>query len=725
MLNNHHIVRILREAALLLKHSYKADNLHFVEVNNRNYSVEEFDEFKRDLFEAGAKIQLMLLQYQLPPSDFIDFLKKERQYVLAFRRSDGLIKPVLIHPVARKRLETQFDSHSSHTHEFRPAGEWFCPDNEEVIFLVIFPEESIVSDMQLGGEAGGIQMNPVTRLLRLLHAERSQINYILFYALLMGLLSLVLPLGIQSTIELISGGMFFSSVYVLITIIIIGVLIGGILQIMQITLVEHLQRRIFTKASLEFAYRIPRLKAESIISNYAPELINRFFDIITIQKGLPKLLIDLTSGLVQIFFGLILLSLYHPFFVFFSIGLLTFLFIIFYFTGPRGLRSSIEESKYKYKVVHWLEELARALHSFKLAGSTDLPIKKTDQNVNNYLKFRKTHFQVLITQYSFILLFKTLVIGGLLIVGSILVVDRQITLGQFVASEVVIILILNSIEKIIMYMDVIYDLLTAVDKVANVTDLPLERIGGLDLPKRLNETGYSIQVKNLRFRYPGQQNYALNGVSLHIRAGERVCLAGPGGSGKTTLANILSGIYTNYEGIVALNNYSLRDLDLTHLRNKIGKNISQEDIFDGTILENITVGKPMAKVEDAMEAIEAVGLRDEFHQLPDGLNTHLTSGGKNLSNTTIHKLILARCLAKKPNLVILNDFFTGLKREAKVQLIQCVTDPAKPWTLIAVSNDPLIMQACNKVIVIKDGRIEVEGPYEELLTQGFLDPYTE
>lgn len=322
-------------------------------------------------------------------------------------------------------------------------------------------------------------------MLRLLHAERSQINYILFYALLMGLLSLVLPLGIQSTIELISGGMFFSSIYVLITIIIIGVLMGGILQIMQITLVEHLQRRIFTKASLEFAYRIPRLKAESIISNYAPELINRFFDIITIQKGLPKLLIDLTSGLVQIFFGLILLSLYHPFFVFFSIGLITFLFVIFYFTGPRGLRSSIEESKYKYKVVHWLEELARALHSFKLAGSTDLPIKKTDQNVNNYLKYRKIHFQVLITQYSFILLFKTLVIGGLLIVGAILVVERQITLGQFVASEVVIILILNSIEKIIMYMDVIYDLLTAVDKVSNVTDLPLERIGGLDMPKNL------------------------------------------------------------------------------------------------------------------------------------------------------------------------------------------------------------------------------------------------
>ena len=725
MLNNHHIVRILREAALQLKHAYNAENLHFVEVNNRTYTAEEFSEFKRDLFEAGAKIQLMLLQYQLPVADFMDFLQKERQYVLAFRKSGEQIKPVLIHPAARRRLETQFDTSSIHTHDFKPTGEWYCTENDEVLFMVIFPEESIVSDMQLGVEEGGVKLNPVTRLLRLLHAERDQINYILFYALLMGLLSLVLPLGIQSTIELISGGMFFSSIYVLIAIIILGVLIGGILQIMQITLVEHLQRRIFTKASLEFAYRIPRLKSESIISNYAPELINRFFDIITIQKGLPKLLIDLTSGLVQILFGLILLSLYHPFFVFFSIGLITFLFIIFYFTGPRGLRSSIEESKYKYKVVHWLEELARALHSFKLAGSTDLPIKKTDQNVNNYLKYRKVHFQVLITQYSFILLFKTLVIGGLLIVGAILVVERQITLGQFVASEVVIILILNSIEKIIMYMDVIYDLLTAVDKVSNVTDLPLERIGGLDMPKNLNEGPYNIMVKDLKFRYPNNKDYVLKGINLYVRAGERVCIAGPGGSGKTTLVNILSGIYTNYEGIVALNNYSLRDLDLTHLRNKIGKNISQEDIFDGTILENITLGKSTEKVQDAVEAIEAVGLRDEFLSLPEGLNTHLTSGGKNLSNTTIHKLILARCLAKKPNLVILNDFFTGLKREAKIQLIKCVTDPSRPWTLIAVSNDPLIMEACNRVIVVKDGLVEIEGPFNELLSQGLLEPYTE
>lgn len=402
---------------------------------------------------------------------------------------------------------------------------------------------------------------------------------------------------------------------------------------------------------------------------------------------------------------------------------MSILIIIFYLTGPKGLRSSIEESKYKYKVAQWLEELARAINSFKLAGSTDLPIKKTDYNVNNYLKYRKTHFQILISQFSFVLLFKALVTGGLLIVGTILVVDRQITLGQFVASEVIIILLLTSVEKIIMYMDVIYDMLTAVDKVAQVTDLPLEKVGGLDFPRTMQPKGYTIETKNLKYKYPDQPHFMLKGINLHIKGGEHVCIAGPGGSGKTTLTNVISGIYSDFEGAVTINDYSIRDLDLTHLRDKIGKNISQEDLFDGTILDNITVGKPMESVEDAIRALRMVGLADEINSLPEGLNTHLTSGGKNLSNTTVHKLILARCLAKRPELIILNDFFNGLKRDAKIELINCLVNKQYHWTLLAVSNDPLIMEACDRVIVLNEGVIEAEGTFNELMKDNKINRY--
>jgi ABC-type bacteriocin/lantibiotic exporter with double-glycine peptidase domain len=266
-------------------------------------------------------------------------------------------------------------------------------------------------------------------------------------------------------------------------------------------------------------------------------------------------------------------------------------------------------------------------------------------------------------------------------------------------------------------------MLTAVDKVAQVTDLPLEKVGGLDFPRSTQPKGYTIDAKNLKYKYPDQPNFMLKGINLNIKGGEHVCIAGPGGSGKTTLTNVISGIYSDFEGAVTINDYSIRDLDLTHLRDKIGKNISQEDLFDGTILDNITVGKPMESVEDAIRALRMVGLSDEINSLPEGLNTHLTSGGKNLSNTTIHKLILARCLAKNPELIILNDFFNGLKRDAKVELINCLVNKQHHWTLLAVSNDPLIMEACDRVVVLNEGVIEAEGTFRELMKDNKINRY--
>jgi ABC-type bacteriocin/lantibiotic exporter with double-glycine peptidase domain len=549
-------------------------------------------------------------------------------------------------------------------------------------------------------------------LIQLLKTEKKEIFYILFYAVVVGFISLTVPLGIQTTVELISGGVVFSSVYLMIALVIVGVIVSGALQMIQISLVEFLQRRIFTKAAFEFAFRIPRLRLEALQKYYAPELINRFFDVMTIQKGLPKLLIDLSSASIQILFGLLLISLYHPFFVFFGLILLSTLGLIFYLTGPRGLNSSIQESKYKYRVAQWLEELARAIQSFKLVGSTELPLRKTDHYVNSYLKNRKIHFNVLLTQYSFIVLFKACIIGGLLILGTMLVVDRQITLGQLVASEVVIILILGAVEKIIMYMDVVYDLLTAVDKVGHVTDLPIERTGGYDFPKVPDE-GFSVRFKGLRYKYEGAKKFALNGIDLEIKASEKICLTGAGGAGKTTLINILSGLYSNYEGVATINQFSLRDLDLTHLRDYVAKNISQEDLFDGTLLENITVGKVSETVQDAIEALQTVGILDEVNAMPEGLNTHILSGGIGLSSSFCNKLILARCLAEKPRLLILNDLFHAVSKKEKMELLAKLHDTKR--TIIYVSNDPLVMSACDQVIILAEGSVQAMAPFNQLL----------
>lgn len=715
------ISAIIRQSANILKQDIDGAPLMSIESLNRKYDENEVQEFKRDLTESANRENIIYLDNTLNPDQFKDFLADVHIPIVAFEQgSEGWV-PVLFYKKKGKLRRIRFTLETSAVDEevnFEDLPPLYKNAEGNIDFLGVFTYKSLVSDDD-GQEDSGKKLNPVQRLFRLLGEEKKDISYIYIYAVLIGLISLTLPLGIQATVSLISGGVFFSSVYLLIALVILGVLAAGALQVMQVTLVEYLQRRVFTKAAFEFAFRVPRIKMEALQRYYAPELMNRFFDVLTIQKGLPKFLIDLSSGVIQILFGLILLSFYHPFFVFFGLLLVTILVVIFYFTGPKGLKSSISESKYKYKVVYWLEEIARTIHSFKLSGNTNLPLKKTDVNVNNYLKHRKTHFGVLITQYTYVLLFKAFITGGLLIIGTILVVQREITLGQFVASEVIIILTLSSVEKIIMYMDVVYDMLTAVDKIANVTDLPIEKSGGIDIQHESGK-GFEFRVKDLNYKFPDKNDYTLRKVNFEIMAGEKVCISGPGGAGKSTLINTLSGLHNTFEGVITVDSYSLRDLDKSNLRDKIGKNVSQEDIFEGTILENILVGKPHSDPADAVEAINLLNISDEINAMPEGLQTQMLSSGKGLSNTLINKIILARCLAKRPRMLILSDYFNTFSRDDKKALIKILTHPDRQWTLLVVSNDPLIMEACDRVFIMDEGTIRSKGTFSELKKLGEL-----
>ncbi|GAB3938977.1 ABC transporter transmembrane domain-containing protein [Larkinella terrae] len=319
-------------------------------------------------------------------------------------------------------------------------------------------------------------ITPLQRLIRLLGTEKRDIWYVCLYALVAGLISMSLPLGVQAVFNLVSGGMVFSSVYVLIGLVVVGVVITGLIQIGQQALVEVLEQRLFAKAALEFTYRLPRIRPSALQGQQAPELMNRFFDVLTIQKGMPKLLIDLMAAAIQILFGIMLLSFYHPVFLVFGLFTLLAVIAIIWLLGPSGLRTSLSESKYKYKMAAWLEEIANRLSDYRNPQRVNEPLMRTDEYVGHYLEYRNQHFQVLKRFYYNALAFKTLVTGGLLILGTALVVERQMTLGQFVAAELVIVLITGSVEKLIMGIDTVFDMLTAVEKMGNVTDLPLDDI---------------------------------------------------------------------------------------------------------------------------------------------------------------------------------------------------------------------------------------------------------
>lgn len=563
---------------------------------------------------------------------------------------------------------------------------------------------------------------PLTRLFNMLRPDKKDIGYIYIYAIFNGLVNLTLPLGIQAIIGLIMGGAQISTSWIiLVAVVIIGVGFTGGLQIMQLYITEMLQRRIFARSSFEFAHRIPLFKSEYVNKYYPPELINRFFDTLTIQKGLPKLLIDFSSSAIQIIFGLILLSFYHPFFVFFGVLLVLILVLIFRFTGPQGLETSLKESKYKYGVAYWLEELARTMGTFKLTGNSPLGLNKVDSLVTKYLTFRRKHFNVLVFQYGSVVLFKVLITAGLLILGSILVVNQEINIGQFVASEIVILIVISSVEKLILSMETIYDVLTATEKIGTVTDLPIEEDKGIRFNEVDDKGGMRIHAKGLSYRYEGQHGSCLQGIDFDIDPGERVCINGYNGSGKSTLANLISGMMTNFSGELVYNGIPQGNFCMTSLRSYIGDVLPQEDLFEATVAENITMGKDNISVAEMRWATEQVGLLSYIQSLPDGFDTPVLAEGKAFPRSVARKVKLARAIVTKPKLLILEEFMHNLERSERLHIAGLVTNREYPWTVVGVSNDTEFAKRCDKVLILKDGKLMDSGTFDEISKKSYFN----
>lgn len=549
-------------------------------------------------------------------------------------------------------------------------------------------------------------ITPVKRFINLLSLDKQEIFSIYIYALFNGLVGLSLPLGIQAIINLISGAQTSTSWVLLVIFVVAGVSFSGVLQLIQIKITENLQQKIFIRSAFEFAYRIPRMKIEALNKMYAPELMNRFFDTLSVQKGISKIILDFSSASLQVIFGLILLSLYHPFFIIFSMLLVLVIYLIFKYTAPKGLETSLVESKYKYKTAHWLEEVARTMGTFKLAGKTDLPMERTDGLVSGYIGARKLHFKTLMTQYINLVVFKVVIVASMLLIGSILVIEEQMNMGQFVAAEIIIILVISSVEKVISTMETVYDVLTSVEKLGNVFDIPLDKEVQTAHTTEARDH-LSIELKNVSFKYKGDSENILHGITLKIPAGEKLCVSGERASGKSVFLQLVAGLFDDYKGTINYNELSLGSWCKQDLHVLMGDNIIREDIFQGTIMENITLGKKHISVEEVREVAKLVGLDEYVNNIDTGYETELMSEGRNLPKSIRLRLMLVRSVVGDPKLILLEDHFTRLDRDHKQLFINYLLQHKA--TVIALSNDEEIAKQFTETIVINDGQIVAKG----------------
>ncbi len=561
--------------------------------------------------------------------------------------------------------------------------------------------------------------SPLHRVFEVLRFERAEISAIYFYAILAGLVQLSLPLGVQAIISFVLGGSISTSLVLLIAAVIVGVFLNGYLQVAGMRLIERVQQQLFVRYAFTYTHAVPRLDLKAVDGYYLPELVNRFFDTATLQKGLAKLLLDVPLATIQIFFGLLLLSFYHPVFIFFGAVLLLLLYGILRITGGRGIQTSMQESDYKYRVAGFIQELARKVIPYKWARNPGLHLSRADRLVTGYLGARTSHFRILTVQYWTLVAFKTLITAVMLIVGAALLVNQQLNVGQFIAAEIVILTVINSVEKLIVNLDNVYDVLTAVEKLGKVADKPLESSGTAPAPAK---AGYKLRAADLSVEFSGKKRPVLDGLTFSIAAGEKVALMGKPGSGRSTLLRVLAGLIPPTAGGVLLEDLPLHHYNDTSLRAHIGLALEGTEPIEGSVLDNAGAGEngALPGFPQLDSLTEVVGLRPLLQASPDGYSSVLAGEGIYVSPRTARQVALLRALVGSPALILLEEPWSELEPVTAARIQAYLLRATSPATTVVATTDTGFARQCDRILILEDGRAKAFGTPAEV--ENYLTP---
>jgi ABC-type bacteriocin/lantibiotic exporter with double-glycine peptidase domain len=555
----------------------------------------------------------------------------------------------------------------------------------------------------------------LNKFFKIIRLEKKEVTAIYFYAILSGVIQLSLPLGIQTIINFSQAAAGTAklpvSIILLIFIVLVGILVSGILQVNQMKIVEKIEQSIFTRFSLDFAHKIPKIDSTELNKNHLPELMNRFFEIISLQKGLSKILLDIPLAVIQIIFGLILLSFYNSTFIILGLLLILLLFFIFKYTTKKGLNAAYDESENKYEVASWLEEIARSYKTFKISSRNNYHLKRTDDLVKDYLVSKTTHFEILKFQYWSLIVFKLLISAMMLIIGAVLLIRQQLNIGQFIAAEIVILLILSAVEKLILNLEVTYNILTGVEKLSVITEKKSEIQG--KMPYVSDGKGITIDVQQLNFKFDDSRTL-LENINFNILPGTKVCIMGDGGSGKSILLELIGGTLKNFDGVINVNNIPINNIDQREYRKNIGIFYNEQDIFDGTIYENICIGNTNVSPDDIMKYAEMLEIKEFISQLPEGLSTKLQPTGKGLSTIIAKKILLLRAIAHQPELLVLDEPFELAGAESSKKISKYLIDIPNTTCMIVSGYIPFAKRA-DLIIWLEKGKIKHIGKPDTIL----------
>ncbi len=538
--------------------------------------------------------------------------------------------------------------------------------------------------------------SPVRRLWHLLKADRGDVGSIVVFSILNGALALATPLAVQALVNNVAFGATAPSIIILSGLLFSGLVLGAAVLATQTWIVEIIQRRIFVRLVADLSERLRRLSWEVRDRYYNPELVNRFFDVVTIQKASSELLLAGLGNVLSIVVGFIVIALYHPLLLLLDIGLLLLVLAVFFGPLAAGMRTSIKESQAKYAVAAWLEELARHPLAFRTPGSANFVRLRSRELASDYIDLRKRHYRIVFGQIVAALGVQVVASTAVLGLGGWLVVSGELTIGQLVAAELIVVVVVQSVAKMGKLAETWYDLIAAVDKVGKLTTLDMEaEVNKPAIATKEEAAGLnvrSVPIKPTHFVDP-------IAVSFELAPGKSLAIMGPHGVGKTFLLETMFGLRKPLAGSIIYDGVHLADIPLGKFRQEVAL-ASEPGLLEATILDNLILGRGEIPIEEIHETLKAVGLLEQILELPDGLATKLLPSGAPLSSGQAGRIAIARVLLSRPRLLMIDHLLDNLSPQGLDEVMDTLEANLKRCSLIIVTNSKSLASRCDSRLLL-------------------------
>jgi len=562
----------------------------------------------------------------------------------------------------------------------------FADDDGHVRFVALEPGFG----RHPGQEKVEGHVTPFARLRALMQPEASDIYTVFVYALIVGLLTLATPIAVEALVNTVAFGRFLQPVIVLALLLFMFLAFSAAIRAVQTIVVEIVQRRLFARVAGDLAYRLPRVQMKELDGAYAPELVNRFFDVVTVQKVSAQLLLEGIGLVLSAAVGMAVLAFYHPWLAGFDVALILMIIFIAVVLGRGAVQSSVKESKKKYVMASWLEDLARCPITFRTDGGSEFALERADRFIHDYLSARRKHFRILMRQILFALGLQALASTALLGIGGWLVVSGELTLGQLVAAELIVAVIVGSVAKLGKHLESFYDLLAAVDKLGHLFDLKVEHPDGgiapaVTGPARLELTRMTHSPKSLE-HYDWQ-----------IAPGELVAVIGNAGTGKSRLCDVIYGLRPPETGHLKIDGNDPRDLRPDVLRRRVAL-VRDIEYFEGTIAENVHLERPSVSAADVNSVLDRLGVLDEMMLPRDGLGTLLPAGGGQLSSSQLRRLMLARSIVGRPGLLLIDGLLDGFSDLELQEVGTALSGLCDDCTIVVATGQQRVADLCERVL---------------------------